>query len=176
VLTEDEKKVFEAVARAHARTGLPIFTHNAYFGRYENPPVPKDSALRQLDVLEAAGARPERIAIGHVCCLGDPEAQVAQQLAKRGAFVGIDRVTIPIVPDGERVSMVMALVDRGFMDHVLISSDFSSARSLKKNGGAGYAQTKTVFGPMLLKAGLPPQALERILVDNPRRFLAFVPK
>jgi predicted metal-dependent phosphotriesterase family hydrolase len=28
---------------------------------------------------------------------------------------------------------------------------------------------------MLLKAGLPEALLHRILVDNPRRFLAFVP-
>jgi phosphotriesterase-related protein len=177
VLTDDEKKAFQAVAKAHARTGLPIFTHNAYTGaRPVQTPVPHDAALRQLDVLEAAGAKPEHIAIGHVCCLDDPKAEIAQQLAKRGAFVGFDRVTIPIVPDAERVVMIMAMAEAGFAGNVLISSDFASAASLKKNGGPGIGQAATFFGPMLLKAGMSETMLRRILVDNPRRFLAFVPK
>jgi phosphotriesterase-related protein len=177
VLTDDEKKVFQAVAKAQVRTGLPIFTHNAYTGtRPVTNPVPHDAALRQLDVLEGAGAGPEHVAIGHVCCLDDPKAEVAQQVAKRGAFVGFDRVTIPIVPDAERVVMIMAMVEAGYADQVLISSDFAVASSLKKNGGAGLAQASTVFAPMLVKAGLSDALLHRILVDNPRRFLAFVPK
>jgi predicted metal-dependent phosphotriesterase family hydrolase len=177
VLTDDEKKVFQAVAQAQVRTGLPIFTHNAYTGtRPVTNPVPRDAALRQLDVLEGAGAKAEHLAIGHVCCLDDPKAEVAQQVAKRGAFVGFDRVTIPIVPDAERVVMIMAMVEAGYAGQVLISSDFAVAGSLKKNGGAGLAQASTVFGPMLVKAGLSDALLHRILVDNPRRFLAFVPK
>jgi predicted metal-dependent phosphotriesterase family hydrolase len=58
----------------------------------------------------------------------------------------------------------------------LLSSDFYSARGLKKNGGPGIAQTVTVFGPMLLKGGVSEATLRHILVDNSRRFLAFVPK
>jgi phosphotriesterase-related protein len=176
VLTDDETKVFHAVAKAQARTGLPVFTHNAYTGTRSVPnPVPRDAALRQLDVLEQAGAKPAHLAIGHVCCLDDPKAEIAQQLAKRGAFVGFDRVTIPIVPDAERVVMIMAMVEAGYAGQVLLSSDFAVAGSLKKNGGAGLGQAATVFGPMLLKAGLPEAVLHQILVDNPRRFLAFVP-
>ncbi|HWX42179.1 MAG TPA: twin-arginine translocation signal domain-containing protein [Blastocatellia bacterium] len=176
-LTADEVKVFTAVGKAHVRTGLPIFTHNAYLGTYAvNPPVPRDAALRQLDVLEAAGARPDRIAIGHVCCLDDPTAEVARQAAKRGAFVGFDRVTIPLLPDSKRVTMILALLEAGYAGNLLLSSDFSSPRSLKKNGGAGLAQTVIVFGKMLLQAGVSQQTLRGILEDNPRRFLAFVPK
>jgi phosphotriesterase-related protein len=176
LLTADEKKVFEAVAKAQTRTGLPIFTHNAYTGvRAVQNPIPPDAALRQLDVLESAGAKPEKIAIGHVCCLDQPTVDVAKQLAKRGVFVGFDRVTIPIVPDAERVVMIMAMVEAGYSDQILISSDFAVANSLKKNGGAGLAQTSTVFGPMLLKAGMTTDMLRHILVENPKRFLAFVP-
>jgi phosphotriesterase-related protein len=177
VLTDDEAKVFQAVAKAHVRTGLPVFTHNAYTGtRATSNPVPHDAALKQLDILEGAGAKPSRLAIGHVCCLDDPKASIAQQLAKRGAFVGFDRVTIPIVPDAERVLMILAMLEGGYADHVLISSDFAVAGSLKKNGGAGIAQAATVFGPMLVKAGVSESLLHRILVDNPRRFLAFTPQ
>ena len=34
----------------------------------------------------------------------------------------------------------------------------------------------TVFGKMLLEAGVKQETLRAILFDNPRRFLAFVPK
>jgi phosphotriesterase-related protein len=178
VLTEDEKKVFTAVAKAQARTGLPIFTHNAYTGtRVVDTPVPMDAALRQLDVLEAGGADPRHVAIGHVCCLDDPNVATARALAKRGVFVGFDRVTLNvIIADEKRVAMIRALIDAGFTDQLLLSSDFSSGRALKKNGGPGIAQTVTVFAPMLTKAGVPEAALRRILVDNPKRFLSITPK
>jgi phosphotriesterase-related protein len=178
ILTDDEKKVFTAVAKAQARTGIPIFTHNAYTGvRAVDPPVPMDAALKQLDVLEAAGADVRHLAIGHLCCLDDPNVASAKALAKRGVFVGFDRVTInAIIPDEKRVAMVLAFLDAGHTDHLLLSSDFSNARSLKKNGGPGIAQTVTAFGPMLTKAGVPEATLKKILIDNPKRFLAFVPK
>jgi len=178
VLTDDEKKVFQAVAKAQVRTRLPIFTHNAYTGtRQTATPVPMDAALKQLDILEAAGAKPEHLAIGHVCCLDDPDVTIAKQLAKRGVFVGFDRVTIQsIIPDEKRVAMIMKMVEAGYADHLLIASDFSSGNALKRRNGPGVGQAWTVFGPMLIKAGLPEATLRSIMIDNPRRFLAFNPK
>jgi len=178
VLTDDEKKVFTAVAKAQAKSGLPIFTHNAYTGvRAVDPPVPMDAALKQLDVLEAAGANLRHVAIGHVCCLDDPKAEIAKQLAKRGVFVGFDRVTLNvIIPDEKRVAMILAFLDAGYADNLLLSSDFATGRALKRNGGPGIAQTKTAFGPMLVKAGVSEATLTKILNDNSRRFLAVTPK
>ena len=175
-LTEDERKVFTAVAKAQARTGLPIFTHNAYTGtRVTQAPVPKDTALKQLDVLLANGARPASVAIGHLCCLDDVKAEIPIEVAKRGAFVGFDRVTIALVPDAQKVTTIMAIVEAGFASKILLASDFSNPRGLKKNGGGGLGQAVTVFAPMLVKAGLPAATLTTILNDNPRQFLAFVP-
>jgi phosphotriesterase-related protein len=165
------------VAKAQARTGLPVFTHNPYTGlRKVETPVPMDAALRQLDVLESAGADPKHLAIGHVCCLDDVKAEIPKQLAKRGVFVGFDRVTIPIVPDAQKVTTILAFLEGGHENQLLLSSDFATGRALKKNGGPGLAQTLTVFVPMLAKAGVDDATLRKILVDNPRRFLAVVPK
>jgi phosphotriesterase-related protein len=177
VLTDDERKVFTAIGKAQKRTGLPVFTHNAYSGiRVANPPIPMDAALKQLDVLEAAGADNRHVAIGHVCCLDDPKAEIAQQLAKRGVFVGFDRVGInAIIPDDKRVAMILAFLEAGHVDRLLLSSDFSNGRALKKNGGPGIALTVTAFAPMLVRAGVNEATLRHILVDNPRRFLAVTP-
>jgi phosphotriesterase-related protein len=176
VMTDDERKVFTAIAKAHARTGLPIFTHNAYTGtRPTQTPVPKDTAIKQLELLLGSGVKPANLAIGHVCCLDDPKAEVPIEIARRGAFVGFDRVTIALVPDAQKVTTIMAIVAAGHASKILLASDFSNARGLKKNGGGGLGQAVTVFAPMLLKAGMPEATLRSILVDNPRSFLAFGP-
>lgn len=175
VLTADERKVHTAVAMAHARTGLPVFTHNAYGVR--STEIPRDAALRQLDIYEANGANPRNLCIGHVCCLDDPAVDIASRIARRGAYVGFDRVTLSgTMPDANRVQMAMAFVEAGHADKLLLSSDFYSRPSLKREGGPGFAQTATVFGPMLRQAGMDEPTLRMILEENPRRFLAFTPK
>jgi phosphotriesterase-related protein len=174
-LTADERKVHRAVALAHVRTGLPVFTHNAYSIR--SPDVPRETALRQLDIYEAVGANPQNLCIGHVCCLDDPAADIAVALARRGVYVGFDRVTLNgTMPDENRVIMAMAMIEAGHADKLLLSSDFYSSPALKANGGPGLAQTATVFGRMLTEAGLDDGTLRMVLEENPRRFLAFTPK
>src|SRR2546423_9111848 len=58
-MSAEERKVFRAVGRAHRRTNLSIFTHNAYG---TGPAVPRESALTQLDALQLTGLKPVRIA------------------------------------------------------------------------------------------------------------------
>jgi predicted metal-dependent phosphotriesterase family hydrolase len=72
--------------------------------------------------------------------------------------------------------MILAFLEAGHTDQLLLSSDFANGRGLKKNGGPGVGLTVTTFAPMLTKAGVSEAVLHRILVDNPRRFLAVVPK
>ena len=55
------------------------------------------------------------------------------------------------------------------------SGDFHSARDLQRNGGPGYAQTVTRFVPILREAGVGDDQIRTLTVDNPLRFLAFVP-
>src|SRR5215467_5844407 len=110
-MTDVERKVFRAVGRAHLRTNLPIFTHNAYG---TGPNVPMDAGLRQLDAFESVGVKPQRVAIGHTCCLDDPAAGVIKEIAKRGPYVGFDRVAGGLVPDDKKVSMVLAFLEAGY--------------------------------------------------------------
>jgi phosphotriesterase-related protein len=168
-MTPDELKVFRAVGKAHVATGLPIFTHNAY-GTGEN--VRPDAGLTQLDVLESVGVRPDHIVIGHACCLDDPSASVLIEIAERGAFVGFDRVTGGRVDDPQKVVTIMAFLEAGHADKLLISSDFTGRRSERR---PGYGNSLTVFAPLLREAGVDEDVLGAIQRDNPRRFLAFVP-
>jgi phosphotriesterase-related protein len=182
-----ERKVFRAFARAQARTNLPIFTHTNYS---TGPNVPADMALRQLDALESAGGKPSSIAIGHVCCHYDPMADVAKRVARRGAFIAFDRMTRQQqwVSDVRRIEMIQALLDAGLVDHLLISSDYIGRINTSvgevpgypgslhgRDGGPGYARPLILSVPQMLEAGIPVDAVRKITVDNPRRFLTFVP-
>jgi phosphotriesterase-related protein len=148
-ISADERKVFRAVGRAHVATNIPIFTHTG---------IPGKSAMEQLDIFEDAGVKPNRVVIV------DPNVTVHKQLCRRGAYVGFDRQGGN--NDAQQVPMVMALIEAGFADHLMFSADASS----------GYAKTITVFLPKLKAAGATDEVLHRIMVDNSRRFLAFVPK
>jgi predicted metal-dependent phosphotriesterase family hydrolase len=166
-----ERKVFRAIGRAHLRTNLPIFTHNAYG---TGPNVPSDAGLRQLDAFESVGVQSRRVAIGHTCCLDDPTASVIKQIAKRGAYVGFDRVTGGLVPDEKKVTMILAFLDAGYADHLLLSSDYNfTARSAAR---PGYGSTLTMFVPKIRQAGVKEEIIRRITIENPRRFLAFTPR
>jgi phosphotriesterase-related protein len=150
-----ERRVFRAVGKAHVATNLPVFTHTG---------IPGKSALEQLDILEDAGVDPRRVAIGHLGNLNDAKVYVHKTICRRGAFVGFDRQggfgDDPVVP------LVMALLEAGFEDHLLFSGDASRS----------YGKVMTAFVPKLKAAGVSDDTLHRILVDNSRRFLAFVPK
>jgi predicted metal-dependent phosphotriesterase family hydrolase len=182
-----EKKMFRAVGKAQARTGIPVFTHTNYSTGAQ---VSMDIALRQLDALESAGGRPASIAIGHVCCLDDPMVDVAKRVARRGAFVAFDRVTRQQqwVPDAKKVAMVKALLDAGLGDRLLLSSDYigrinTSVGEINaypgplhaREGGPGYARPLVLFVPLLRKAGVSEAGIRQLTVENPRRFLSFVP-
>jgi phosphotriesterase-related protein len=165
-MTRDERKVFRAVGKAHLATNLPIFTHTG---------IPGKAALEQLDILEDAGVDPHRVVIGHLGNLVDPNVQVHKAICRRGAFVGFDRQGGG--GDAQQVPLVMALLEAGFADNLMFSSDFSNAAQLKRtNKEFGYAKTLSVFVPKLKAAGANDEVLRQIMVDNPRRFLAHVPK
>ena len=175
-MTADERKVLTAVARAHRRTGVPIFTHNAYVGKLARGPVPSEAALWQLDLFEKEGVDLAHLVIGHLCCLDQPAADVALEVARRGALIGFDPVTWDaMLEDEKRVAMVMRIVEAGHGDKLVLASDFYRRTELKAEGGPGYAKTVTEFAPMLREAGLDDATVQSFIADNPRRWLAFTP-
>jgi phosphotriesterase-related protein len=164
-MTATERKVFRAIAKAHLATGLSIFTHTG---------IPGKAALEQLDILEDNGVKPDRIVIGHLGSMVDPKVAVHKEVCRRGAFVGFDRQGGP--GDTQQVPMVMALIEAGFVNNLMFSSDLSSFNQTKAGKGGGYAKTWTIFAPKVKAAGATDEQIHTIMVDNPRRFLACVPK
>ena len=77
-------------------------------------------------------------------------------------------------PDGR--DQARELGERRRDADAVFSSDLGRVPDLKSNWGAAYSTVLTVFVPTLRYAGVKEETLHKIVVDNPRRFLAFVPK
>jgi phosphotriesterase-related protein len=172
----DERKVIRAIGKAHLRTNLSIFTHTPH----EGCPT---CALEQLDLFESLGVDSRRVCIGHLATIkpdAEPLAQTAKALAKRGAFLGFDTVGHLMgrsaIPEAHKVKHFLAVLEAGYEDHLLLSADSTPVPQLKANWGNGYSSVVLQFVPKLRYAGVKDATLHKVLVDNPRRFLAFVPR
>lgn len=166
----DEQKVLRAVCKASLQTGLHIFTHNPHTGC-------GPCGVDQLDIIESMHVNPAHVCIGHLADItDDPKAETHKAIAKRGAFLGFDTVGRRLTqPDSKKLEMLLAVLDAGYEDHVLLGSDFATEDELKANHGAGLDSAIIVFVPKMRAAGVKEDTIHKIIVDNPRRFLAFVP-
>lgn len=171
----DERKVHRAIGRAHVETGLPIFTHTPH----ESCP---SCAMDQMDVMESVGVDFSHLVIGHMSTIKQEDDPIGTHsaIARRGAFIGLDTVGHQMsrsqIPEIDKVRMVQDLLDAGFEDHIVFSSDMGNVNHWKANYGLGYSTVLMQFVPKLLYAGVPERTVRKILVDNPRRFLAVAPK
>ena len=75
--------------------------------------------------------------------------------------------------DSESASGILALIEAGFQDNILMSHDHFTKTQLKNYGGGGYAYILRYFLPLLKQLGVPDETINGILVDNCARFLAF---
>jgi phosphotriesterase-related protein len=164
-----ERKVLRAAARLHARTGLAIITHVS--------DGCAQCALDQVDLFESAGVNLNHVVIGHLNDIKDQPTAAPLAIAKRGAYVAFDHSGRPDDPRlQEYVRTIIAVLEAGHEDRLCVSSDFASQKYLRKNGGPGIAMVMTTMVPRLRQAGVNEATLHKILVENPRRALAFVPK
>ncbi len=168
-MDRDERKVLRAAARLHARTGLSIITHTS--------DGCAQCALDQLDLFESAGVNPNRVVIGHLNEIKDQPTAAPLAIAKRGAYMGFDHSGKPDDPRADEYTRtILAVLDAGHEDRLCLSADFSNGKYLRKNGGPGIDMIMTTAVPRLRRAGVTDAIMHKILVENPRRALAFVPK
>ena len=169
---EDERKMIRAVSQAHTQTRLPIFTH-----------VPHEScpscAIDQLDGYESQGVDMAHLCIGHQSTIrraDDPGWETHKEIARRGAFIGFDtvghRMSSSFIPEREKVDMVLNALEAGLEDQILLSSDFANTTQIKANWGNGFSTVLVQFVPKLRYFGVPEETIQKILVDNSRRWLA----
>jgi phosphotriesterase-related protein len=173
-VSDYERKLVTAGARAARATGVPLISHT------------QDASCGhdQIDIVTGEGVSAERLVVGHSDGVDDPGYH--RSLAERGAFVGFDRFGISIiVPDEVRVRNVLALARAGHTRRILLSHDSIVCwRGRPVPHGNSYDEVlarlpdwrpTTIFTkivPQLLAGGLSREDVETILVDNPRRLFS----
>lgn len=163
-ISEYERKALTAAARASRLTGVPIISHTqlASLGH------------EQLDILRAEGVETNCVVVGH---LGDrDDVDYQESIAKKGAFVGLDRFGLEFVlPDEVRIRNMIELVRRGYRENLMISQDHVVC--LLGTLGLKVAEMhpemnmvhmfRNLF-PKMKEGGVTDEDLS-IILDNPRR-------
>ena len=91
-ITPDVRRVMEAAATAHLRTGVPITTHTH---------APSRNGRDQLAFFRERGVAPERLVIGH--CGDTEDLDYLRELMDAGATIGMDRFGMEhVLPDDVR--------------------------------------------------------------------------
>ncbi|MEU0527559.1 phosphotriesterase family protein [Streptomyces niveus] len=160
VPSEPETRVLLASAHAAVATGLSVATH-AQLGH---------GGRAQLELLTGAGLPPHRIAVGHQDLLDAPT--VHRELAASGAYVAFDTVgKESYQSDTTRLRLLLALVEAGYADRVLLSCDISRHAYLRSEGGQGYGHLFRSFLPRVRAAGVDEDLIDLMTRRNPLRFL-----
>ena len=111
----------------------------------------------------------------------NPDLDYHLRVAERGVFVEYDHfgreyyaghMQQRYTQDERRVELLLTLLERGFVDQLLVSQDVCAKIDLHRHGGNGYDHVVRRIVPRLRAAGIGDDAVGAILVDNPRRALA----
>jgi phosphotriesterase-related protein len=91
-----------------------------------------------------------------------------------GAYVEFEHIGVTrFGHDWQRAKNVAELIHRGYLDHILLSTDICGYLALHHYGGKGYDYVLTVFKSMLEKEGVTNEQILTIFVDNPQRAFAY---
>jgi phosphotriesterase-related protein len=172
-MTPAEEKSLRAAVRVQRESGLAMNIHVGFA---------IDLCRAVLAVLDEEQANFKKIAFAH--CDGN-SLEVNRELAERvyvecdcfgnefyvdnGAYDG--DTPYYFGSDGERVRAMKLLIDGGLGERLFFSQDVCSKMQTVQYGGYGYAHLLENILPMLEYHGVERGVLNRILRENPLRFL-----
>ncbi|WAH36160.1 phosphotriesterase family protein [Alicyclobacillus dauci] len=161
-ITAAENKVFRAACDAHKLSKAPISTH-CEMGT---------EGTEQLRIFDEEQVDLSHVSFGHQDLNRNVEEQLL--LLRSGAFMQFDTIgKNQYRSHQERLDNLLVLLDKGFEDQLMLSVDMTRKSYFRKNGGPGYIYLFDTFLPDLQKAGASSAVIEKLMVKNPRRFLAF---
>ena len=170
-LHPNEEKCIRASAQAHRETGAPISIHPGH--SVDSPPT-------ILDILVAEGVDPSRVMMSHIENRNRDEIDLYRRLADRGCNLSFDSFGRDIYfayagrhhpSDDIRVNVISELVQQGYVGQIYVAQDCSFKSDLATYGGYGYGHVLENIVPRLKSRDVSDDDLDKILVENPRRFL-----
>lgn len=170
LITDYERDILLAAAKASVATGAPITTHTDQGTMGDE----------QQRILTENGVPAHRIVIGHSCGTSDHAYHMG--IVDRGSYLGFDRFGLEMLqPDAERVEALLKLIraDRG--ERVVVSHDSVWCWRGQPFPPAIYEQATKVWNPshfferivpMLREGGASDEQIRKLTQDNPRAFFA----
>lgn len=157
--TEIDRKLVEAGALAHLKTGLTIAVHTR-----DNV----ETAFSQIKILKAAGVHPSAWIWVHA--QHAPDAAPLIKAARMGAWISLDGIKAPGDVQDHLLDLLNQMKKAGLLDQVLLSHDGNSFPS----GGAirPYHHLMETMIPALRDAGWKEKEIELMTVKNPAKAFA----
>jgi len=175
-LTNNEKKVLRAAAKAQQHTGAPLYIHP---GR--RPVADSSGPLEIISVLKNAGANINCTVICHIeRTLSKFDEYI--RLLEEGCYLEFDtfgwegyhsNITVDLPNDHYRVNQIIRLINKGYIDQILISQDICWKHRLRKYGGHGYDHILRNVVQLMRAKGMTEDQITTIIIDNPARMLSF---
>jgi phosphotriesterase-related protein len=172
-VTRPLETMARAVARAHRETGVPIMVHSYPTGQL---------ARRQIEIFREEGVDLTRVKIDHSNDTTDLE--YLHWILDQGCWLGLDRYPGRLVSPHMRTVTLKQLIDLGHGDRLLPSHDCICLHvhnerpdgtlpedhdfTLRNPDQYLYIQRHVL--PDLRAQGVSEAAIERLFIDNPRRF------
>lgn len=159
---EADRKLMRIAAKVHVETGVPVMTHT------EAGTMGYD----QVSLLDAQGVPPGRVCLSHLD--RNPDFWEHRRIAETGAYLGYDCPgKVKYGPDEMRIDVLKRMIDAGLGDRILLGNDLGRPSYWRSyGGGPGLDFVLTRFVPRLREEGVSDAAIQNLLENNPRRFLA----
>uniref|UniRef100_A0A8C9G785 N-acetyltaurine hydrolase n=1 Tax=Pavo cristatus TaxID=9049 RepID=A0A8C9G785_PAVCR len=145
-MTASERRVLQATAHAQARIGCPIIIHP---GRHSDAP------FQIVRILQEAGADASKTVMSHL----DRSLNTAESCVSESYAFCFCRIRM--------------LIDEGYEDRILMAHDVHTKNRLMKYGGHGYSHILQNIVPKMLIRGISQDQIDKILIENPKRWLTF---
>ncbi len=174
-LSDNERKVLRASARAQRATGAAILIHP---GRDE--PSPEEI----IQVVDSAGGDLSRMIIGHLERTV-MDRQVLLRIAEAGCYLEWDHFGsgLPYYPPTPHISMlndqgrfevIAFMIEHGYGHKITVSQDVAAKHKLTKYGGPGYFYILKQVVPWMRIRGFSDEDIDRLLIHNPANVLTMV--
>uniref|UniRef100_A0A1A7XR07 N-acetyltaurine hydrolase n=2 Tax=Iconisemion striatum TaxID=60296 RepID=A0A1A7XR07_9TELE len=173
-ITESETRVLRATAHAQAQLGCPVIIHP---GRNSSAPA------EVVRILQEAGGDISKTVMSHLDRTIFDEEELLE-FASLGSYLEYDlfgtemlnypfNLDVDMPSDSQRVKALAFLVKEGYEDKLLVAQDIHTKHRLTKFGGHGYSHILNNIVPKMLTRGISQHQVDKILIDNPKRWLTF---
>lgn len=159
-LPEVNRKLVQAAARCHLKTGLTVAGHTG----------DGEAALQQVEVLRAEGVSPSAWIWVHA--QNERNGEIHRRVGRAGAWVEFDGVRPSSIE--RHVELVQRMKRAGLLQRVLLSHDAGWYSVGEPRGGSvrGFETLFAKFLPALKRAGFGDDEVRQLTVTNPAKAFA----